>query len=534
MCFGFKQVTVLSHASSMKTTVAVLLTCALSLAEKLTINTDLLDKVRQVKDEPLTPHSRSTLRSAFVWRISVTRTTQTPEWTSVYGDERDPYRKLVTIMCDTFKDPDKRDLIKQTARQNFPEFLVKLRFQGPEKFIEGLVDKDFILYSDLLEKQKMWRDNWQSIISLFDMMGEEGFVNMLDNMDEVINEGPVGWTSMKSDPTYWTPGPGHYQTSGTLEEPHFYPTKEREDEFVSEVMRRFTIPSPGCYTASAETTTPTQGIIYLDRNRNVTTTTETESVGDDEDWWTTTQRTIEMERLEKINPSLERLFEKHFNKSSFNTTKPRAPRDPLEEEFGDDREALYFYEESTVHVSSTTKKILTHLYTHGTPVPSHLMTTSATSTTTMAPRATTSQTTTYRPVNAEWVEFFNNITHGTAQEWVWRLISTTTKKRRKLRPGATEPPEDSTMYVSPEYVVDENGTNAYTYEELTLPAEKKSRVYKYTLPSTTSEATSKKTRRTAAKLSASVKRKKYHLNETSTVLSKLYHTLLLHTTTLVP
>lgn len=513
MCVGFEQVTMLSLSTSMKTTVTVLLACALTLAEKLSIDTNMLEKVRQVKEEPLTPYSRSTLRSAFVWRISVTRTTQTEQWTSQMGDQRDPYRKLVTIMSDTFKDPKRRDIVKQEAKANYPEFLTKLRFQGPDKFIESIVDTKFILYSDLLEKQRMWRENWPSIISLFDMMGEQGFMGMLDNMDEVVNQGPIGW-SLRSKPTYWSPGADYYPT-------------QNQDEFVSEVMRRFTIPPPGCYTDSAEAPTPTQGIIYLASTLNITTTIEAESSGDSEDWLTTTERTIE--RI-PINPSLERLFERHFNGSSFNTSYRNRPRGPLEEQFGTDPEALLFYDCTEVTGESTTKKILTHSYTHQTPVLCHEVTTSATSTPAHT-KLTTTQMTTPPACNPEWVEFFNNITHGTAKEYVWKLISTTTKKkrRRKLKPGQTEPPEDSTMYVSPEYIVDENLTDTYTFEELTIPTEKKVFKLKYTLPSTTSVTTSKKTRRTVAKLSGSVKRRRHHANVTATtLLSKLHRTLTTH------
>lgn len=509
----------------MKTIVAVFASLiAQSWAEKLSINTDLLSKVREVKEEPLTPFSRSTLRSQFVWRISVTRTTQTQEWTWVKADTSDPYRKLFTIMAETFKDPKSRDVVKEDAKNNYPAFMARLRAQGPEKFVESIVDQEFILYSDLLAKQRMWKDNWSSIMSFFDTIGEEGFAGMLENMDEVVNQSP-GWTFNDHTPTYWTPGPGYFAQSSPQE----------QDEFVSEAMRRFTIPPPGCYTDPTVPTTQPQGIIYLASTLNGTHPTEEETTEpSEEDVYTTTERTIERMQM---NPSLEAIFQHHFNRTGFNGSNQNADfknrRDALAERFGAEHDDLLFYDQAEATSDTSTRKTLTHAYTHPTSVLPHLVTTVTKPCSTRTPVPTGE--TTYRPIQAEWVEYFNNLTHGTAVEYIYKLISTTPRRRRrrKLKPGQTEPPEDSTMYVSPEYIVDENETDTYTFEELTLPTEKKVWKLKYTLPSTTSKPTSQKTRRT--RLAASVKYRRRHGNASSTILAKLQQTLgFLGTTSRIP
>uniref|UniRef100_A0A8D8L6Y0 Uncharacterized protein n=1 Tax=Cacopsylla melanoneura TaxID=428564 RepID=A0A8D8L6Y0_9HEMI len=284
------------------------------------LDTQLLDQVREENAAALTPHSKSTVH--FVWRISVTRTT--PPSTT-----RDPMQKLVTVMVETFKEPKNREQVLNEARNNYPQFLANLRLRGPEHFVDNLVDDDLIMYSDLVERKRQWRENWDRIISFFDTIGDKGFEEMMENMEEVANN-RAGWFSSST-----------------------------------------------------------------------TMTTETEK--------------------------------------------------------------------QTSPVTET-----------GTHPPSR---------TTSAYRATTSCTSIPIPTTLaapDWVEFYNNITHGTAIDYIFKLISTTTPKRKgrrkKLKPGETEPPEDSTMYVSPEYIVDENMTDTYTYEELFLETNKRVWKLKYTLP----------------------------------------------------
>ncbi|XP_008480180.1 uncharacterized protein LOC103516965 [Diaphorina citri] len=498
MCVGAMQVTMLSLYTSMnfpKTLITVLVTCAFTLAEE-----NDTDVSSEGQGEPLTP--RSTLRSNFVWRVSFTRTTTTTEWISSITDSRDPYRKLVTIMEDTFKNPKHREQIRSQARANYPEFLANLRLAGPEKFVDKLADEEFILYSDLLEKKRMWMENWPTIINFFDMIGEQGFEEMLNNMDDAVNKSP-GWRADTSayTPTYWTP------------EPPFSPSLHQD--FFQEMFRRMTVPPPGNYTVEpVKTPTTPQGVIFMPSTLNYSSNSdiiESESSVESLRMRMTTERTVA-----PPDEELQALFANHFNRTRYNKTCQDKRQQELENEFGGGQSGLFFEghsSETEIVGTEPTKKILTHEFTKPTPVLCHLVTTSATT-------MTTTGSTTLRPMFA-WVEELNNLTHGTAVDYVFKLISTTTEKRRKrkLKPGQTEPPEDSTMYISPEYVVDENQTNPYTYEELTIATRKKIMKLKYTLPSTTTLPTSSKTKHRGGTLKG-----RKHAN-VSKVLSKLHNTI---------
>uniref|UniRef100_A0A8D8PKS9 Uncharacterized protein n=1 Tax=Cacopsylla melanoneura TaxID=428564 RepID=A0A8D8PKS9_9HEMI len=335
------------------------------------IDTELLDKV---ENNPLTPHSKPTVQ--FHWRISVTRTTETPYWTSIKGDISDPYRKVVTLLYETFQNPSHRENVWNQAKGNYSQFMINLRLQGPDKFVESFCDTQFMLLSDLLEKQKMWRDNWHNIVELFDMIGPKGFDEMMQNVH--VSPTTEDFVS-NSNPTYWTPGPHYYTQHTTVWTPEvYYYTPGVEEDLYDRAFRRFSPPPPGCFTCPYEATpTPPQGIIHLPVCLNHTSVESTEPPSIEETTTIRTTRTTKQTVQPPFDPELEAVLERHWNRTFLNSTqadgRPFVEQKP--EGHGErDHARNFFYEEYDETVVCTTGaggstlpertlRILTHSFT---------------------------------------------------------------------------------------------------------------------------------------------------------------------------
>lgn len=169
--------------------------------EKLSINTDMLRKVREQFNE--TTRDKTARNINFAWRVSYTRTTTLPtkpsEKTTIaikdIEQNQEEYQKIFSQLTVTLKDPRYRIMWTDLVRKGYSHFISEVKNGGHEMFMKDNKDRAF--------EGEEGKKFWNKIVGFLETMGEKGFELLLSSVDNTpLKTAQPGGEAQKADVTF--------------------------------------------------------------------------------------------------------------------------------------------------------------------------------------------------------------------------------------------------------------------------------------------------------------------------------------------